>query len=47
MKKKKDEKKDVARDVHCEIIVMGTYDDVTMHTDVARTFIYMYYYAQL
>ncbi len=31
---------DVARDVHCEFImghgiVMGTYHDVTMHTDVA------------
>ncbi len=36
---------DVARDVHCEIImghgtVMGTYHDVTMHTDVATTLIY-------
>ncbi len=35
---------DVARDVHCEIImghgiVMSTYD-VTMHTDVAMTLIY-------
>ncbi len=34
-----------ARDVHCEIImghgiVMGTYHDVTMHTDVAMTLIY-------
>ncbi len=36
---------DVARDVHCEIImghgiIMGTYHDVTMHTDVATTLIY-------
>ncbi len=36
---------DVASDVHCEIImshgiVMGTYHDVTMHTDVAMTLIY-------
>ncbi len=36
---------DVARDVHCEIImghgiVMGTYYDITMHTDVATTIIY-------
>ncbi len=37
---------DVARDVHCEIliighgIVMGTYHDVTMHTDVATPLIY-------
>ncbi len=36
---------DVARDVHCEIImshdiVMGTYHDVTMHTDVVTTLIY-------
>ncbi len=36
---------DVARDVHCEIImglgmVMGTYHDVTIHTDVAATLIY-------
>ncbi len=36
---------DVARDVHCEIImshdiVMGTYHDVTMLTDVATTLIY-------
>ncbi len=36
---------DVARDVHCEIImgygiVMGTYHDVTMHTDVVMTLIY-------
>ncbi len=35
---------DVARDVHCDIIMgydvdMGTYHDVIMHTDVARTFI--------
>ncbi len=36
---------DVARGVHCEIImghgiVMGTYHDVTMHTDVVTTLIY-------
>ncbi len=36
---------DVARDVHCDIImghdvVMGTYHDATIHTDVARTLIY-------
>ncbi len=36
---------DVARDVHYEIIkghgiVIGTYHDVTMHNDVATTFIY-------
>ncbi len=36
---------DVARDVHCDIImghdvVIGTYHDVTMHTDVARMLIY-------
>ncbi len=36
---------DVARDVHCEIImghgiVMDTHHDVTMHTDVATTLIY-------
>ncbi len=36
---------DVARDVHYEImmghsIVVGTYHDVTMHTDVAMTLIY-------
>ncbi len=36
---------DVARDVHCSIImghdvVMGTYHDVTIHVDVARTLIY-------
>ncbi len=35
----------VARDVHYEIIkgdgiVMGTYHNVTMHTDVAMTLIY-------
>ncbi len=35
----------VARDVHCEIImghsiVVGTYNDVTMHTDVAMILIY-------
>ncbi len=35
----------VARDVHCDIImghdiVMGTYHDVTMHINVARTLIY-------
>ncbi len=37
---------DVARDVHCEIIMghdvaMGTCHDVTMHTDVTRTLIYV------
>ncbi len=42
----------VARDVHSEIIighgiVMGTYDDVIMHTDVATTSFIMHYYAQL
>ncbi len=36
---------DVARDVHCDIImghdvVMGAYHYVTLHTDVARTVIY-------
>ncbi len=36
---------DVARDVHCEIImghgiVMGTYHDVTIHADVATNLIY-------
>ncbi len=36
---------DVAMDVHCEIImghgiVVGTYHDVTVHTDVATTLIY-------
>ncbi len=36
---------DVARDDHCEIImshgiVMDTYHDVTMHTDVAAPLIY-------
>ncbi len=36
---------DIARDVHCDIImghdvVMGTYHDVTIHIDVARTLIY-------
>ncbi len=36
---------DVARDVHCEIIighgiVIGIYDDTTMHADVATTHIY-------
>ncbi len=36
---------DVARDVHCNIImghdvVIGTYHDVTMQTDVARMLIY-------
>ncbi len=36
---------DVARDVHCDIImghnvVIGTYHDVTMQTDVARMLIY-------
>ncbi len=36
---------DVARDVHCDIImnhgiVIGTYHDVTMHTDVATPLIY-------
>ncbi len=36
---------DVARDVHCETImghgiVVGTYHDVTMHTDVATILIY-------
>ncbi len=36
---------DVARDVHCEIIMghgiaMGTYHDVTMHADVVTTLIY-------
>ncbi len=36
---------DVARDVHYEIImghriIVGTYHDVTMHTDVAMTLIY-------
>ncbi len=36
---------DVARDIHCEIImdhgiVMGTYYDVTMHTDVSTILIY-------
>ncbi len=35
---------DVVRDVHCDIImdhdvVMGTYHDVTIHTDVAGTLI--------
>ncbi len=35
----------VAGNVHCEIImsygiVVGTYHDVTMHTDVAMTLIY-------
>ncbi len=44
--------KDVARDVHYEIImghsiVVGKYHDVTMHTDVAMTLIIMYSYAQL
>ncbi len=34
----------IARDVHCDIlmdhdIVMGTYHNITMHTDVARTLI--------
>ncbi len=42
---------DVATDVHCEIImghgiIKGTYHDVTMHTDVDMTLIYLYYYAQ-
>ncbi len=42
----------IARDVHCDIIkvhasIMGAYHDVTMHTDVARTLIYYYYFAQL
>ncbi len=37
---------DVARDVHCEIIMdhdvaMSTYHYVTIHTDVARTLIYV------
>ncbi len=36
---------DIARDVHYEIImghsiVVGTYHNVTMHTDVAMTLIY-------
>ncbi len=36
---------DVARDVHYEIlmghsIIVGTYHDATMHTDVAMTLIY-------
>ncbi len=36
---------DVARDVHCDIImghdvVIGTYHDVTTQTDVARMLIY-------
>ncbi len=36
---------DIARDVHCDItmghnIVMGTYHDDIMHTDIARTLIY-------
>ncbi len=36
---------DVARDVHCDIImghdvVIGTYHDITMQTDVARMLIY-------
>ncbi len=36
---------DVARDVHCEIImghsiIMGRYHEVTKHTDVAMTLIY-------
>ncbi len=36
---------DVARDVHCDIIVghaiiMVVYYDVAMHSDVARSFIY-------
>ncbi len=35
-----------ARDVHCDIIMgddvaMGTYHDVTMHTDVVRSLIYV------
>ncbi len=37
---------DVARDVHCDIIMghdvaMGTYHSVTMLTEVARTLIYI------
>ncbi len=37
---------DVARDVHCDIImghdvVIGTYHDVTMQTDVARMLTYV------
>ncbi len=36
---------DVARDIHCDILlghdaVKGTYHDVTMNTDVDRTLIY-------
>ncbi len=36
---------DVARDVHCDIImghdvIMGAYHDVTMHIDVARALIW-------
>ncbi len=36
----------VASDIHCDIIMdnnvaMGIYHDVTMHTDVARTLIYV------
>ncbi len=46
---------DVARDVHCNIImghgvVMGTYHDVTLQTDFASMLLecsLMYYYAQL
>ncbi len=37
---------DVVKDIHCDIIMghdvaIGTYHYVTMHTDVARTLIYV------